>query len=143
MKRSRISLSASLRASRRRPPALPGPISPDRMTVDQKRGASTPIERAWVVMGSIMPQAVGYTGARVSYVHPVTGQTYPLTEARWCADDGHYLNLAPAPGLRRADIDTARRSVWRYAAALLVDVGHAISLGEGWTPIVRGQWNGV
>ena len=79
----------------------------------------------------------------MSYVHPVTGQTYPLTEARWCADDGHYLNLAPAPGLRRADIDTARRSVWRYAAALLVDVGHAISLGEGWTPIVRGEWNSV
>jgi threonine synthase len=79
----------------------------------------------------------------VSYVHPVTGQTYPLTEARWCADDGHYLNLAPAPGLRRGDIDTARRSVWRYAAALLVDVGQAVSLGEGWTPLVGGEWGGA
>src|SRR5215472_3974664 len=39
-KRSRISLSASLRATRRRPPALPGPMSPERMTVDQKRGGS-------------------------------------------------------------------------------------------------------
>ena len=79
----------------------------------------------------------------MSYVHPDTGQTYPLTEARWCADDGHYLNLAPAPGLRRGDIDTARRSVWRYAAALLVDVGQAVSLGEGWTPLVRGEWGGA
>jgi hypothetical protein len=42
MKRSRISLSASVRARRRRPPALPGPISPERITVDQKRGASMP-----------------------------------------------------------------------------------------------------
>jgi threonine synthase len=79
----------------------------------------------------------------VSYVHPVTGQTYPLTEARWCADDGHYLNLAPAPGLRRVDIDIARRSVWRYAAALLVDFGQAVTLGEGWTPLVDGEWGGA
>ena len=54
------------------------------------------------------------TGA-VHYVDPSTGRTYPLTEARWRADNGHYLNLSPGPGLRRGDIDTARRSVWRYA----------------------------
>jgi len=78
----------------------------------------------------------------VTYVHPVTGRTYPLSEARWCADDGHYLNLAPAPGLRRAQIDATERSVWRYAAALLVDRAHAVSLGEGWTPLVAGEWDG-
>jgi threonine synthase len=78
----------------------------------------------------------------VTYVHPVTGRTYPLSEARWCADDGHYLNLAPAPGLRRAQIDATERSVWRYAAALLVDRAHAVSLGEGWTPLVAGEWGG-
>src|ERR1044071_502203 len=42
MKRSRISLSASVRASRQSPPALPGPISPERMTVLQKRRPSMP-----------------------------------------------------------------------------------------------------
>ena len=81
--------------------------------------------------------------AGVSYVDPSTGQHYPLTEARWCADNGHYLNLAPAPGLGRADIDASRHSVWRYAKALRVDSAHAVSLGEGGTPLVAGEWKGA
>ncbi|MGH7413847.1 MAG: pyridoxal-phosphate dependent enzyme, partial [Candidatus Rokuibacteriota bacterium] len=81
--------------------------------------------------------------AAVHYIDPSTGQTYPLTETRWRADNGHYLNLAPGPGLRRSDIDTARRSVWRYARALMVGVEHAVSLGEGWTPLLDGEWHGA
>ena len=77
------------------------------------------------------------------YVDPSTGQTYPLSEARWRADNGHYLNLAPGPGLRRRDIDPARYSVWRYARGLLVPAEHAVSLGEGWTPLLAGQWHGA
>ena len=77
------------------------------------------------------------------YVDPSTGDTYPLTEARWRADNGHYLNLAPAEGLRRKDIDASRHSVWRYARALLVGAEHAVSLGEGWTPLLDGHWDGV
>ena len=77
------------------------------------------------------------------YVDPSTGQTYPLSEARWRADNGHYLNLAPGPGLKRRDIDTARHSVWRYARGLLVGAEHAVSLGEGWTPLLAGQWHGA
>jgi threonine synthase len=79
----------------------------------------------------------------VSYVDPSTGQLYPLTEARWRANNGHYLNLAPAPGLGRADIDASRRSVWRYARALRVDAAHAVSMGEGGTPLVPGEWRGT
>ena len=77
------------------------------------------------------------------YVDPSTGRRYPLSEARWRGDEGHYLNLAPGPGLRRSDIDAARRSVWRYAKALLVDVADAVSLGEGCTPVVTGEWSGA
>jgi threonine synthase len=79
----------------------------------------------------------------VHYVDPSTGQTYPLGEARWRADNGHYLNLAPGPGLRRRDIDPARYSVWRYARGLLVPAEHAVSLGEGWTPLLAGRWHGA
>jgi len=79
----------------------------------------------------------------VHYVDPSTGQTYPLSEPRWRADNGHYLNLAPGPGLRQRDIDTTRRSVWRYAHALLVGAEHAVSLGEGWTPLLTGEWHGA
>jgi threonine synthase len=84
------------------------------------------------------------TGASaVSYVDPSTGRTYPLSEARWRGDDGHYLNLGPAPGLGRDDIDPGRDSVWRYAKALLVDADDAVSMGEGWTPLVAGEWGGA
>ena len=79
----------------------------------------------------------------MSYVDPSTGRTYPLTEARWCAENGHYLNLGPGPGLRRDDIDLSRDSLWRYAKALLVDAEDAVSLGEGWTPLVAGVWTGA
>ena len=77
------------------------------------------------------------------YIDPSTGQTYPLSEARWRADNGHYVNLSPGAGLRRGDIDGARRSVWRYAAALPVPLEHAVSLGEGWTPLLPGEWHGT
>lgn len=79
----------------------------------------------------------------MSYVDPSTGRRYPLSEPRWRGDEGHYLNLAPGPGLRRSDIDVARRSVWRYAKALAVDGADAVSLGEGCTPIVAGEWSGA
>jgi threonine synthase len=78
----------------------------------------------------------------VSYVDPSTGRTYPISEARWCGENGHYLNLAPAPGLGQRDIDTGRHSVWRYARGLAVDVADVVSLGEGWTPLVPGDWRG-
>jgi threonine synthase len=81
--------------------------------------------------------------ASVSYVDPSTGRTYSTAEARWRADNGHHLNLSPGPGLGRGDIDSSRRSVWRYAKALLVDAEHAVSLGEGWTPLVPGEWGGA
>src|SRR5215470_8531789 len=79
----------------------------------------------------------------VSYVDPSSGRTYPTTEPRWCGDDGHYLNLGPGPGLGRDEIDLGRDSVWRYAKALLVDPEDAVSMGEGWTPLVAGVWAGA
>ena len=79
----------------------------------------------------------------VHYVDPSTGRTYPLGDARWRADNGHYVNLSPGPGLRRGEIDGARRSVWRYAAALPIGADHAVSLGEGWTPLLPGEWHGT
>lgn len=82
-------------------------------------------------------------GGPLSYVDPSTGRTYPLDEARWRGEGGHYLNLEPAPGLTRRDIDGSRFTVWRYAKALRVDAKDAVSLGEGWTPLVPGEWDGA
>ena len=78
----------------------------------------------------------------MQFIQPSTGATYPIDQPRWCADDGGYLNLTPGQGLRRSQIRTDRYSVWRYAAAIEVDDAHAVTLGEGWTPLIAGEWQG-
>jgi threonine synthase len=76
----------------------------------------------------------------MQYIEPKSGATYPIDEPRWRGDNGAYLNLTPGPGLRRGEIARDRYSVWRYAAAIGVDYGHAVTLGEGWTPLEPGEW---
>src|SRR5215472_15494656 len=77
------------------------------------------------------------------YIDSFTGVTYPLSEPRWRGDSGGHLNLGDAPGLTRAQIDASVNSLWRYREALLVDAGAAVTLGEGWTPLARAQWDGI
>jgi threonine synthase len=47
------------------------------------------------------------------------------------------------PGIGRDRIDTGVRSLWRYAAALPVEVPDPITMGEGLTPLVYHSWRGV
>lgn len=77
------------------------------------------------------------------YLDPVTGTTYPLDTPRWRSQSGHPLGLAPGPGLARDEIETSRRSIWRYAKALLVPSADAVTLGEGWTPLLWRRWRGL
>jgi threonine synthase len=79
----------------------------------------------------------------VHYVDSITGVTYSLDEPRWRGASGAHVNLGDAPGLRRKEIDTSVHSLWRYRRALLVDAADAVTMGEGWTPLVRGEWDGV
>jgi threonine synthase len=76
----------------------------------------------------------------MQFIDPTSGKTYSIDQPRWCADDGGYLNLTPGHGLKRAEIRSDRYTVWRYAAAIGVDEAHAVSLGEGWTPLYSGEW---
>ena len=77
------------------------------------------------------------------YIEPTTGKTYPTDRPRWRGDGGSYLNLTDAPGLKRDQIARDRYSVWRYAAAIGVDDAQPVTLGEGWTPLVRREWAGA
>ncbi|MDB5866878.1 MAG: Threonine synthase [Betaproteobacteria bacterium] len=79
----------------------------------------------------------------MQFISPATGTTYPIDQPRWSADDGGYLNLTPARGLKRSEIRSDCHSVWRYAAAIEVDETHAVTLGEGWTPLIEGDWQGA
>ena len=77
------------------------------------------------------------------YIDSKTGATYPLAEPRWRGESGAHLNLASAPGVTRRDIETSVNSLWRYRKALLVDAASAVTMGEGWTPLVPGKWDGA
>lgn len=67
---------------------------------------------------------------------------YPIDERRWRSDDGHPLSLSELPGIQREAIDRRERSLWRYRAALPVDIDSPISMGEGCTPLIERIWDG-
>lgn len=79
----------------------------------------------------------------MSYIDSQSGTLYSDATPRWCGDAGAYLNLAPGPGLKRDGINPNERSVWRYAQAIAVDARSAVTLGEGGTPLLSRNWNGV
>jgi threonine synthase len=78
-----------------------------------------------------------------AYLDPRTGQTYPLDQPRWCGPGHAPLLLMPLPGLTRGQIDTAIRSLWRYRAALPMQVDDPITMGEGCTPLLRRTLHGA
>lgn len=78
----------------------------------------------------------------VCYLDPRTGARYSCDELRWRSDSGGPLMLEPLPGIGRDDIDCSTRSLWRYRAALPVDLPEPVSLGEGCTPLIERRWNG-
>lgn len=73
---------------------------------------------------------------KATYLDPRTGQTFPLDQPRWCGSNHAPLLLTPLPGITREQIDTATRGLWRYRAALPLQAGEPISMGEGCTPLI-------
>jgi len=77
------------------------------------------------------------------YLDPRTGKEYLLTDRRWRSDDGNPMMITPLPGISRADIDSRERSIWRYRAALPLEIENPASMGEGCTPLVQKKWGGL
>jgi threonine synthase len=77
------------------------------------------------------------TGYKAKFIDPTTGQTFDMAQPRWRAESGSPLMIEPLPGISRDDIDRSSRSLWRYAAALPVEIASPVSLGEGCTPMVE------
>src|SRR3954447_9171444 len=71
------------------------------------------------------------------------GRRYPLDEPRWRGDDGSPLLVEDLSGITRDDVDQRVRSQWRYAAALPQPVPRPVSLGEGCTPLLPLEVDGV
>lgn len=77
-----------------------------------------------------------------AYIEPKSGKTYPLSEPRWRSDDGLPLMITPLAGIGRGDIETSKRSLWRYAASFPVPISDPVTMGEGCTPLVEHSWRG-
>ena len=75
-----------------------------------------------------------------SYLDPRNGQLYPIDQPGWCSDARTPLLVTPGAGISREDIEGRTRSLWRYRAALPVEIGNPITLGEGCTPLVQRNW---
>jgi len=74
----------------------------------------------------------------------VCRSSFPTAELICCCKKcGGPLNVEDIPLLRRSDIVSDRASLWRYQKALIHQGPVAVSLGEGWTPLIRGSWRGV
>jgi len=68
---------------------------------------------------------------------------YPASILMWrCEKCGGPLDAVDLMPMRRADIAVDRASLWRYQKALVHQGSVPISLGEGWTPLVDGDWRG-
>lgn len=78
----------------------------------------------------------------IEYVDPASGQSFPLSEPRWCGEGQAPLMLSALPGIGRAQVIGGERSLWRYRAALPFDA-EAISMGEGCTPLLRRTLHGA
>jgi threonine synthase len=78
-----------------------------------------------------------------AYLDPRGGGTWDVMTPRWRGEQGQPLFLTPLPGITRNDVVDGERSLWRYRRAMPLDPGSVISLGEGCTPLVPRQVNGV
>ena len=80
---------------------------------------------------------------RAAYLDPVTQARYPLDQPIWRSPTGGPLLLTDLPGIRRDEIDVATRSLWRYRAALPLDIAQPITMGEGCTPLHPTRFRGT
>ncbi|MBT8114366.1 MAG: pyridoxal-phosphate dependent enzyme, partial [Arenicella sp.] len=78
-----------------------------------------------------------------TYIEPFTGKTYPLHDPRWRGENGSPLLISDLPGIKRSDISSTDRSIWRYAKALPIPVAAPVSLGEGCTPLLNSAIDGL
>jgi len=70
-------------------------------------------------------------------------QTAPSAQWLWrCVACGGPLELTGLPNFAPAAIDTSKHSVWRYRAMLPPADEAAVSMGEGWTPLIEVRLSG-
>jgi threonine synthase len=77
-----------------------------------------------------------------AFFDPRSGKRFPLNSAIWRSPDNKPLMTTDLPGITRSDIDSSKRSIWRYAKSLPLRIDKPISLGEGCTPLIEANLDG-
>ena len=77
------------------------------------------------------------------FIDPVDQTTYPLSAEIWRSASGSPLMVEPLAGITRKDIIESDRSIWRYRKSLPVEIESPVSLGEGCSPLIAGQFAGL
>ena len=72
-----------------------------------------------------------------SYIEPDSGETFPIEIPIWRAPSGKPVVITPLSGIAPDQINRSERSLWRYRAALPLEITDPVSMGEGCTPLVR------
>lgn len=65
----------------------------------------------------------------------------PFDATQYQCSCGGILEIVGGPAFRLTEVQEAEHSVWRYRSALpLPESAEAVTLGEGWTPLVEARW---
>jgi len=80
---------------------------------------------------------------QATYIDPRTNDTFPIEVPIWRSPSGNPLMLSPVQGIGRSDIQSSKRSIWRYQKALPLPVKAPISMGEGCTPLFQTNYSGI
>ena len=68
---------------------------------------------------------------------------FSTDQPRWCCDCGGYLLLQDRPNFSRESLRKRPPGLWRYHEGLgISDLSHAVSLGEGSTPLIQVRLGG-
>ena len=71
------------------------------------------------------------------------GHVEPLLTRRWRCVCGRPFVLEGVPEFRREAIQLHKRGLWRYRELLPPFEGEPVTLGEGGTPLLFGEWDGL
>jgi threonine synthase len=73
---------------------------------------------------------------------PACDERYALDSERWRCVCGAAFELEGTPRFHPGDIVENDTSMWRYRSALGFEGGPAVTMGEGWTPLVAAEVEG-
>jgi len=71
------------------------------------------------------------------------GSEEPLQTRKWRCECGRPYLLEGVPAFRRAAIRPNERSLWRYRGLLPPFEGDPVTMGEGGTPLLIEEWDGL